>query len=59
MGKINVVLTAETEKRLRSFVAMKYSDQVRGKLSLVVESSVKDYLDKQKDEHIGSTQTFY
>jgi hypothetical protein len=59
MGKITIVLSAETERRLRSFVAKKYSDQVHGKLSEVVESSVKEYLDKQKDEHIGSTQAFY
>jgi len=59
MGKITVTLTDETEKKLRSFVKSKYPIQKVGKLSEVVETSLKEYLEKQKDEHIGSTQTFY
>ena len=59
MGKITITLTAETEKKLRSFVTQKYPEQPLAKLSEVVETSVKEYLEKQKNEHIGSNQTFY
>jgi hypothetical protein len=59
MGKINVTLTDETEKKLRAYVASKYPKQQFGKLSKVVEISVRDYLEKQKDGHIDSTQAFY
>ena len=54
MGKITVTLTDETEKKLRSFVAKK-----SGKLDQVIETSVKEYLEKQENDHIGSTETFY
>jgi hypothetical protein len=59
MGKITITLTAETEKKLCSFVAKKYPEQPNDKLSEVVETSVKEYLEKQENEHIGSSQTFY
>jgi hypothetical protein len=59
MGKITITLTAETEKKLRSFVAKKYPEQPSDKLSEVVEASVKQYLEKRENEHIGSNQTFY
>ncbi len=55
MGKITVTLTDETEKKLRSFVAKKSL----GKLDEVVETGVKEYLEKQENEHIGSSQIFY
>ena len=55
MGKITVTLTDETEKELRSFVTKK----TQCKFDEVVETSVKEYLEKQKNEHIGSNQTFY
>jgi hypothetical protein len=48
MGKITITLTAETEKKLRSFVTQKYPEQPLDKLSEVVETSVKEYLEKQK-----------
>ncbi len=59
MGKITITLTNETEKKLRSFVTKKYAKESVGKLDEVVETSVKEYLEKQKNEHIGSNQTFY
>jgi hypothetical protein len=59
MGKITVTLTDETEKTLRSFVTKKYPKQPQDKLSEIVETGVKEYLEKQKNEHIGSNQTFY
>jgi hypothetical protein len=59
MGKITITLTAETEKKLRSFVAKKYPQQPSDKLGEVVETSVKEYLEKRENEHIGSNQTFY
>ena len=59
MGKITITLTDETENKLRSFVNKKSAKETVGKLDEVVEISVKEYLDKQKNEHIGSNQTFY
>jgi hypothetical protein len=59
MGKINITLTDETEKSLRAYVASKYPKQQFGKLSEVVEISVREYLEKQKDEPVSGTQTFY
>jgi hypothetical protein len=55
MGKITVTLSDETEKNLRAFISQKTAKQ---SLDEVVESSVKDYLEKQSN--IGSTfKTFY
>jgi hypothetical protein len=48
MGKITITLSDETEKELRSYVTSKYPEQPFGKLSEVVETSVKEYLNKQK-----------
>ena len=55
MGKITVTLTGETEKELRSFVAKKPTC----KIDAVVEKAVKEYLEKQDYEHIGSNEVFY
>jgi hypothetical protein len=55
MGKITVVLTDATEKKLRSFVAKK----PQCKLDDVIEASVKEYLERQDNEHIGSNEVFY
>jgi hypothetical protein len=59
MGKITITLTDETEKTLHSYVTMKYPKQTQDKLSEVVEKSVVEFLEKQKNEHISSSQTFY
>lgn len=58
MGKITVNLTDETEKKLRSFITSKYPEHARGKLSKFVETSIKEYLEKQKDG-LSSNQVFY
>ncbi len=58
MGKITISLADKTEKKLRNYVASKYPEHPFGKLSEVVETSVKEYLEKQKDG-IGSNQVFY
>ena len=58
MGKITISLTDETEKKLRSYVTSKYPEKSFGKLSEVVEISVKEYLEKQK-EGLSSNQVFY
>ena len=55
MGKITVALTDETEKKLRSFITKK----PQFTLNEVVEASVKEYLEKQDKEHIGSNEVFY
>jgi hypothetical protein len=59
LGKITITLTDETEKTLRAYVTKKYPKQSLDKLGEVVEKSVVEYLEKQKNEHIGSSQTFY
>ncbi len=59
MGKITITLTDETEKALRSFVSKKYPKEPLSKLGEIVENSLKEYLEKEKNEHIGSNQTFY
>jgi len=59
MGKITITLSEETEKNLRAFITQKYAKQSLGNLDEIVETSVKEYLEKQKNEHIGSSQTFY
>ncbi len=58
MGKVSVSLSDETEKKLRSFVATRYPEKRLGKLSEVVEASVKEYLENQKGG-LGSNQVFY
>jgi hypothetical protein len=55
MGKITVTLTGETEKELRAFVAKK----PQCKLDEVVEASVKEYLEREENGHIGSNEVFY
>jgi hypothetical protein len=55
MGKITVTLTSITEKELRTFVASK-SDC---KLDDVVEESIKEFIEKKNNEHIGSNEVFY
>ncbi len=55
MGKITVTLSDETEKELRSFVAKK----PQYKLDAIVESSVKEYLEREENGHIGSNEVFY
>jgi hypothetical protein len=57
-GKITISLTYKTEKNLRNYIAVNYPEQSLGKLSEVVETSVKEYLEKQKDG-LGSNQVFY
>jgi hypothetical protein len=55
MGKITVALTEETEKKLRSFVAK----NPQCTLDEVLEACIKEYLEKQDNEHIGSNEVFY
>lgn len=57
MGKITISLSDETEKKLRSYLTSKYKEQPFGKLSEIVETSVKEYLEKQKGGI--SNQVFY
>jgi hypothetical protein len=58
MGKLCVTLSEETEKQLCDYVTKKHRKKSDDKLSEVVEAALKEYLER-KDEHIGSTQTFY
>ena len=58
MGTIIINLTGETEKNLRDYATSKFSEFSVDKLSEIVEISVKEYLEKQKD-HIDSNQVFY
>ena len=58
MGKITISLSDKTEKSLRDYVALKYKKQPFGKLSEVVEKSIKEYLEKQ-NASISDNQVFY
>jgi metal-responsive CopG/Arc/MetJ family transcriptional regulator len=55
MGKITVSLSDETEQELRAFIAKK----PQCKLDEVVEASVKEYIEKDENGHIGSNEVFY
>ena len=55
MGKITVTITTITEKELRAFVAKKSDCN----LDEVVEASIKEYIEKKNNEHIGSSEVFY
>ena len=44
-GEITITLTDETEKMLRNYVTAKYPEKPYGKLSLVVEDAIKQYLE--------------
>jgi hypothetical protein len=55
MGKITVTLTDETEKELCSFIATRSMC----KLDTVVETAVKEYLEREENGHIGSNEVFY
>jgi hypothetical protein len=55
MGKITVTLTTITEKELRAYIANR-SDCT---LDNVVEESIKEYIEKKNNEHIGSNEVFY
>lgn len=57
MGKLTVILTDETEKQLHSYLSSKYPKQKLDKLSEVIEISIKEYLEKQKEG--VSNQVFY
>ena len=48
VGKITVTLRDATERRLREYVTTHYPEKPYGKLSLVVEESVKEYLDRKR-----------
>lgn len=48
MGKITVTLSDEIEKKLRYFVTTKYPEKPYGKLSEVVEESIKRFLKEEK-----------
>jgi hypothetical protein len=41
---LTIILTKETEKRLREHIAKKYPTEVYGKISQVIEEAVKEYL---------------
>jgi predicted transcriptional regulator len=47
MGKIIISLTDDIEKKLREIAKRKY-DSKRGSLSIIVEESLKQYLEKEK-----------
>jgi len=48
MGKITVTLNDAVEKKLRQFVTTKYPEKPYGKLSEVVEESLKRFLKEEK-----------
>jgi Arc/MetJ-type ribon-helix-helix transcriptional regulator len=48
MGKITVTLSDEVEKKLRHFVTAKYPEKPYGKLSEVVEESLRRFLKEEE-----------
>lgn len=48
MGKIIISLTEDLEKKLREFAKKKYNSK-RGSLSIIVEESLKQYIEKEKN----------
>jgi hypothetical protein len=44
MGKITIMLTPETEKSLRTYIAKKYPTEIYGKISEIIETALKEYL---------------
>jgi hypothetical protein len=55
MGQITVTLSDEIEKELRFFISKK----PQCKLDAVVEASVREYLEREENGHIGSNEVFY
>jgi hypothetical protein len=45
---LTIILTKETEKRLREHIAKKYPTEVYGKISQVIEEAVKEYLSRTR-----------
>ena len=48
MGKITITIDEELEEKLRSYVTKTYPVKPFGKLSLVVNKAIKEYLNKNK-----------
>lgn len=46
MAKITINLTDETESNLRKYVTTNYPEKPYGKLSLVVEEALKEWLSR-------------
>ena len=46
MAKITIKLTDETESNLRKYVTTHYPEKPYGKLSLVVEEALKEWLSR-------------
>ena len=46
MAKITINLTDETESKLRKYVTTKYPEKPYGKLSLIVEEALKEWLSR-------------
>jgi len=44
MGKLTIILTPETEKEMRNYIARKYPTEIYGKISEVIETALKGYL---------------
>jgi hypothetical protein len=44
MGRINIILTDETENKVRDYIAKKYPRQTFGKISEVTENALKEFL---------------
>ena len=44
MGRINIMLSDETENNLRDYISKKYPRQTFGKISELIEQTLKEYL---------------
>lgn len=45
--KITLMLSDETDKKLRAYIVKRYPEQPFGKLSEVVEAAITEYLNKK------------
>jgi hypothetical protein len=49
MPKLTIMLTDETNKKLRDYVSKTYPQKTFGKISQVIEEALKQYLEKPSE----------
>ncbi len=47
MGKITILLSDEVEEQLRRYIAKKYPTETYGKISEIIEVSIKHFLKEE------------
>ena len=49
MGKLVVIIDDKLEERLRRYIARKYPTETYGKIKLVIEQALNEYLQKMEE----------